>query len=76
MVVAGGGFKGGQVVGQSDPRGEEVAHRPVKADELLASIYSLLDINPEGPLPNSLGQDLKVMPVDDQSRLLTEIMKS
>jgi uncharacterized protein (DUF1501 family) len=76
MVVAGGGFKGGQVVGQSDSKGEEVAHRPVKSNELLASIYMMLGIDPEGPLPNSLGQDLKIMPVDDHSRLLTDIMKS
>ena len=28
-VVAGGGFKGGQVVGASDAKGEEVKERPV-----------------------------------------------
>ncbi|HHX41157.1 MAG TPA: DUF1501 domain-containing protein [Armatimonadetes bacterium] len=61
-VVAGGGFKGGHVVGASDARGEEVAERPVYAHDLIASIYELLGIDPEGPLPNPRGLDVKVMP--------------
>jgi uncharacterized protein (DUF1501 family) len=73
-VVAGGGFKGGQVVGASDAKGQEPAERPVEPDQLLASMYTLLGIKPDGPLPNSMGQDLKVMPVSDGAKLLTEIM--
>jgi uncharacterized protein (DUF1501 family) len=73
-VVAGGGFKGGRLVGASNAKGEEPAERPVKPDELLASMYTLLGIDPEGPLPNSMGQDLKVMPVSGGGKLLTEIM--
>jgi uncharacterized protein (DUF1501 family) len=61
-VVAGGGFKGGQVVGSSDARGEEVKNRPVYPCDLLGSIYELLGINPDGPLPNPLGMALTVTP--------------
>lgn len=61
-VLAGGGFKGGHVVGASDSKGEEVAERPVSPAELIASIYELLGIDPEGPLPNSQGLDLSVLP--------------
>lgn len=61
-VVAGGGFKGGHVVGASDEKGMEVAERPVYPQDLLGSMYELLGINPDGPLPNPLGLDLQVMP--------------
>jgi hypothetical protein len=61
-LVAGGGFKGGRVVGASDARGEEVAERPVYPQDLIGSIYELLGIDPDGALPNPLGLDIKVMP--------------
>ena len=61
-VVAGGGFKGGHVVGASDARGEEVHDRPVYPRDLIGTIYELMGINPEGPLPNPRGLDVKVMP--------------
>ena len=38
-LVAGGGFKGGQVVGASDAKGEEVKERPVYPVDLIGSIY-------------------------------------
>ena len=61
-VVAGGGFKGGRVVGASDAKGEEVKDRPVYPWDLLGSIYELLGINPDGKLPNPMGMDLTVTP--------------
>jgi uncharacterized protein (DUF1501 family) len=61
-VVAGGGFKGGQVVGASDAKGEAVARRPVYPRDLIASIYELLGIDPEGKLPNPQGLDVRVTP--------------
>jgi uncharacterized protein (DUF1501 family) len=51
-VIAGGGFKGGHVVGASNENGTEVAERPVHPRDLIGSIYELLGIDPEGPLPN------------------------
>ncbi len=61
-LVAGGGFKGGQVVGSSDAKGEEVKDRPVYPCDLLGSIYELVGIDPDGPLPNPMGQALTVTP--------------
>ena len=73
-VVGGGGFKGGQVVGASNENGTEVADRPVYPADLLGSMYILLGIDPDGPLPNPRGMDLKVMPQDDENAgRLTEI---
>ncbi|NLF39720.1 DUF1501 domain-containing protein [bacterium] len=76
-VLAGGGFKGGCVVGASDSKGEEVADRPVFPQDMIASIYGLLGINPDAPLPNPRGLDVKVLQPEDthSSRaMLREIM--
>ena len=73
-VVAGGGFKGGHVVGASNDNGTEVAERPVYPTDLIASMYELLGIDPDGPLPNERGLDVKVMPASDKGGgRLTEI---
>jgi hypothetical protein len=61
-VIAGGGFKGGQVIGTSDAKGEEVATRPVSPQDLIGSIYEHLGIDPAAPLPNPRGLDLTVLP--------------
>ena len=74
VVVAGGGFKGGQVVGASDACGEEVAERPVYPQDLLVSMYQLMGIDPEGPLPNPRGLDLPLTLASKGKGRLTEIM--
>ena len=45
-LVAGGGFRGGHVVGASDAKAEEVKDRPVYPVDLLGSIYQLGGIDP------------------------------
>jgi hypothetical protein len=61
-LVAGGGFKGGRVVGASDARGEEVRDRPVSPADLLGSMYELLGLDPEAKLPNPEGLDIRLTP--------------
>lgn len=76
-LLAGGGFKGGTVVGASNKTGEEVVERPVHPSSVIASIYQRLGINPDASLPNARGLDVRVMPqpadVPGTARL-TEIM--
>jgi hypothetical protein len=67
VVVAGGGFKGGHVIGASDAKGEQVVDRPVTPPDLIGSFLELLGIDPDGPMPNNLGIDMKVMPSKDNS---------
>ncbi len=78
VVVAGGGFRGGHIVGSSTEKGEEVAERPVYPVDLLGSIYTLAGIDPKAKLPHPLGLEAHVLPaVSDQVKsagLLTEIM--
>jgi hypothetical protein len=61
-VVAGGGFKGGHVVGSSDEKAENVKERPVYPVDLIASMYELLGIDPDGKLPHPQGLTVRVTP--------------
>lgn len=65
-LLAGGGFQGGRVVGASDSKGEQVADRPVRPEDVIGTIYQQLGIDPEGPLPNSSGLDVSVLPTAEQ----------
>jgi uncharacterized protein (DUF1501 family) len=77
-VLAGGGFKGGRVVGTSDGRGEEVKERPVYPVDLIASLYALLGIPHDALLPHPQSRTIRVLPEpsEDNPRggLLTEIL--
>ncbi len=77
-LVAGGGFRGGQVVGASDARGEEVKERPVHPSDLIRSIYTLAGISPEAALPHPQGLKVQVGPPTPEGvrtgGILSEIM--
>jgi len=78
VLVAGGGFKGGRVVGSSDAKAEEVADRPVYPVDLLGSIYELAGIDASATLPHPMGLEAHVLPTEAEGAqsggLLTEIM--
>ncbi len=65
-VLAGGGCKGGRLVGASDARGEELKDRPVYPCDLIASIYELLGIDPTAKLPHPQGLPARVCPSPDE----------
>jgi hypothetical protein len=77
-LVAGGGFKGGQVVGASDDKAEDVKDRPVYPADLLGSIYALSGIDPEAKLPHPMGAEARVLPAASEgvnsAGLLKEII--
>jgi uncharacterized protein (DUF1501 family) len=77
-LVAGGGFKGGHVVGASDAKAEDVKDRPVYPVDLLGSIYQLAGINASARLPHPMGLEAHVLPSAAEgvksTGLLTEIM--
>jgi uncharacterized protein (DUF1501 family) len=77
-LVAGGGFKGGHVVGASDAKGDEVKDRPVYPPDLLGSMYDLMGIDTNATLPHPMGQLARVTPTEaDGVKVaghLTEIM--
>ena len=56
VSFAGGGVKGGRVVGASDPIGAFPAERPVKPGELVATIFHSLGLDHEQHLPGPAGR--------------------
>lgn len=65
-LVAGGGFKGGHLVGASDAVAAEVKDRPVYPWDLLQSMYMLLGIDPAAKLPHPQGLDVRVSPTKEE----------
>lgn len=63
-LLAGGGFRGGEVVGATNSTGEEVAERPVYPADMIGSIYGQLGIPADAPLPHPQGTPTNVVPTE------------
>ena len=74
-LVAGGGFRGGTVVGSSTARGEEVNERPVYPIDLLGSIYQLAGIDASANLPHPMGLTAPVLPAPSDTVLSGGLLK-
>ncbi|MBQ4314548.1 MAG: DUF1501 domain-containing protein, partial [Lentisphaeria bacterium] len=72
-MVAGGGFAGGKVIGESDATAANVVNRPVAPQDLLGSIYELAGINPDGELPNPIGLKTTILPQESKAGRLREL---
>lgn len=68
-VVAGGGVRGGRVVGASDRIGGEPADRPVSAPELVATVFHALGVAPDATIPGPAGEPVAVYPAAPVSEL-------
>lgn len=66
VLLAGGGVAGGQVIGASDAVGEGPQDRPVRPEDLAATIYSLLGIDPQTELHTADGRPVRLTPHDAQ----------
>jgi len=79
MLLAGGGFKGGAVVGKTDERGEKVVERIISPGDVIGSIYSNLGIDPDATLTTPQGDVVRIVPDKPEEGIvsggyLTEIM--
>jgi hypothetical protein len=61
-LMAGGGVRGGQVVGQSDSSGAFVKERPIRPEEVVATIYHALGIDHRTELVAEDGSRAPVVP--------------
>jgi hypothetical protein len=68
-VVAGGGTRGGQVIGASDCHASSPADRPVTAQALVATMYHSLGIDPSAVLSLSTASSV---PASDSFRSIEE----
>ena len=60
VALAGGGIRGGQLVGRSDSHGERPAERPVTPADLARTIYHLLGIDPARELRTGDGRPVQI----------------
>lgn len=60
VALAGGGIKGGQVIGSSDRVGESPDERPVTPADLAHTIYSLLGIDPAQEIHTADGRPVQI----------------
>ncbi len=60
-VLAGGGLKTGQVIGSTDRRGERPRERPYHVQQVLATLYQALGIDPGMTLPDSTGRPIHLL---------------
>ena len=63
---AGGGVKGGRIVGKSDDIGAYPVERPVQPKEIVATIFHSLGIDTEGHLPGPQGRPFPIVDVGTQ----------
>ncbi|MBC8355839.1 MAG: DUF1501 domain-containing protein [Planctomycetes bacterium] len=60
-LLGGGGVKGGQIVGSTDSRGERPATRPVRPENIHATIYRCLGIDPTLQILDHSGRPTNVL---------------
>lgn len=66
-VVAGGGVRGGQVLGASDRVGESPAEQPITPRDLAYSLYTLLGLDPQHELTTPDGRPV---PLNQGGRMI------
>ncbi|MCA9113085.1 MAG: DUF1501 domain-containing protein, partial [Planctomycetaceae bacterium] len=70
LALAGGGIKGGQVIGSTTDDGTAIQDRPVSVPDLLCSLCHALDVNPRHEHISPLGRPMKVV---DGGEVVTEL---
>lgn len=61
VALAGGGVRGGQVLGETDAAGAEVTDRPVTPKDLYQTIYTALGIDPAHENLSPIGRPIKLV---------------
>ena len=61
VALAGGGIKGGQVIGVTSSDAMAVKERPVSVPDLFCSFYQALKINPRKENMSTLGRPIKII---------------
>ena len=62
LLVTGGGMQTGQVVGATNWKGEYPVDRALTPNDLWATVYRHLGINPEHSFPDHSGRPMPILP--------------
>jgi hypothetical protein len=60
VAVAGGGLRGGQVIGETDPEGKKDPTDPVKVGDVHATVFDALGIEYGKVMTSPIGRTLKL----------------
>ena len=60
VLAAGGGFKGGNIVGATDKHAERVVDKLYRPESFGKTLYHLLGIDPHTTVPDRLGRAMPV----------------
>ena len=71
VALAGGGIRGGQVVGATDAGGVEVTERPVTVSDLFRTIYTALGIDADHENMSRIGRPIKLV---DGGEVIQELL--
>jgi hypothetical protein len=72
-VLAGGGVKGGQVIGKTSDDGMEVTDRPTSVPDLLATVCLALGLDPESTNQSNTGRPIRL--ADKSARPIREVLR-
>lgn len=70
VMLAGGGLRGGQVVGATTSKAEHPTERPLKPGDVLATIYRVLGIDPSMAFNDFAGRPV---PILDEGKPISEL---
>jgi hypothetical protein len=70
-LFAGGGIRTGQIIGQTDPKGERPVSRALGPKNILGTIYHLMGIDPERKVPDFNGRPQYLL---DNGQPVTELL--
>jgi hypothetical protein len=62
LIVSGGGMKTGQIIGSTTSKGEHPKDRPLTPNDLWATMYKHLGIDPEMSFPDHTGRPMPILP--------------
>ncbi len=61
VVLAGGGLKMGQVIGETDPKAEYPKERPISPEDVLSTMYKVLGIDQEIAYENEAQRPVQIL---------------
>lgn len=70
LLVAGGGMRAGQVIGATNPKGEYPIDRRFSPNDLWATVYHHLGLNPDTAFPDHAGRPMPSLPFGEPIREL------
>lgn len=71
-VLAGGGIRGGQVIGKTSPDGMLVEDRPVRVPDLLSTVSLALGVDPMTQNMSNVGRPIRL--VDPEAKPIQEVI--